>query len=184
MNGIAIYAIVGAAIIGFILLFKVGRFSLDRKKLGKPLYRFDRESQRANSVMLILRVVVGLAVLVLYIIVRGTEFNWLTCAFVAIMSFMLGTFAYPLTVRDTDFGIYDRGVVTQYGIALFENCSGYGIENNDRRRVYLLMLYNKITLLGNHMLIIPDGDVAKVKNIMGKKLISMKRSERGLFPRG
>lgn len=183
MNGIVIYSVVGAAIIGFVLLFKIGRFSTDRKKLGKPLFRFDRDSQRVNSTMLVLRVVVGLAVLVLYIIIRGTEFNWLTLAFVAIMSFMLGTFAFPLTVGNNEFGIYDRGVVTQYGIALFENCSGYSVETNDRRRVQLLTLHNKIPLLSSKMLIVPANDVAKVKNIMSKKLMAIKRGERGLLPR-
>ena len=171
MNGIVIYSIIGAAIIGFILVFKIGRFSMDRKQLGKPLFLFDRQSQHANTRMLTLRVVVGVTVLILYIVIRGVEFAWLNCAFVAVMSFMLGTFAFPLTVRDTEFGIYDRGVVTQYGIALYENCSNYALTNNPSRGVYLLTLMNKIPLLTNYMLIVPPNDVAKVKNIMSKKLI-------------
>ena len=183
MNGVSIYAIVGAAIVGFILLFKIGRFTLDRKKLGKKLYRFDRDSQRMNSFMLILRVVIGLAVLILYIIIRGTEFSWLACAFVAVMSVMLGTFAFPLLTSNTDFGIYDRGVVTQYGIALYENCSGYNLDRNPQRGVYLLTLINKIPLLTNYMLIVPAQEVAQVRNIMSRKLTATKGNALGLFPR-
>ena len=181
MQSVVIYLIIGAALIGFILLFKIGEFSLNRKKIGKLVYSFDRESQNVNTNMLVLRVVVGLGILVLYIFIRGTQFSWLAVAFVAVMSAMLGTFIYPLLTLNTGYGIYENGVVTQYGIALYENCSGFYLERNERRRVHLLMMLNKIPLLNNYMLIVPPAQVAKVKNILLHKLPQVKQT--GIFAR-
>ena len=172
MNGLIIYAIVGAAIIFVILAFSIGRYSIDSRKVGKCHYHLDRESQHMNTSMLILRVVVGLAILILYMIVRGTEFSWLSCAFVAVMSFMLGSFASPLFIRDTDLGIYEHGVITQYGVALYDQCSGYTLNANATRGVQMLILYNKIPLLRNYMIVVPPNDVAKVKNLVSRKLVS------------